>query len=190
MTTPTTTKTADQLQYEAAMDDQVASLLAQSTAALRKYERTIVDVDRQTIGDWYGMPDRMRAEGWMFYRCGQKKDASATALASIFAQHGWVPAPASTACRGFEALDAAGGGGIYICCPPDNYKRMKEIQRKARTLAGRKEIEDALTSELTNLGGVVDVLEVTPETMSGEDFLAKTGEQAEEAPRARQKRAS
>lgn len=165
-------KTADEIRQDAAMDDHLASLLAQSKAAFAGFQKSIADIDKSTIGDWYGMPPRMQADGWMFYRCGMKKDAAAAATRFLFGQHGWVDAPAGTAYRGCEGLDAAGGGGVYVCCPPEVYGRMKEVERKAMSKVGRKEIRESLTAELSAMGATIDDdgTSVTSSEISGEEF--------------------
>lgn len=176
-----TTKTAEQLRAEQEQDDMLASLLAQSNQALRNYERTIADIDRQSIGEWYGMPPRMQADGWCFYRCGVQKDPFAHATRAVFHQHSWVDAPKGVQMRGLEGIDAQLGGGIYVCCPPENYRRMKDVQDKARTKVGRKEILESLTTDLADLGVALegrdgDEPEINVTEMSAEDFAEKTKE--------------
>lgn len=183
-----TTKTPDQIQADQEQDDMLASLLAQSNQALRNYEKTIADIDRQSIGEWYGMPPRMKSDGWMFFRCGVHKDPAAHATRAIFHQSSWVDAPKGVACRGYEANDQQLGGGIYVCCPPDNYRRMKDVQDKARTKVGRKEILDSLTTELADLGVALegkdgDEPEINVTEMSPEDFAEKTKEGAKQRSR-------
>lgn len=166
------TKTNEEARAESVQDDTLADLLAQSKAALANYTKAIADIDRSAIGHWYGMPPRMQADGWMFYRCGAKNSATAQALAQTFKLHGWVDAPAGTACVGFEEWDSTRGGGLYLCCPPETYGRMKDVLRKARTKGvSKSDIEESLTKELSSLGVEIETITVSSQEMSGQDFV-------------------
>lgn len=169
-------KSADDIVKEEAQDDELASLLAQSRKALANYERALGDIDRSTIGDFYGMPPRMQADGWMFYRCGTKGAPMAEALASTFRLHGWVDAPKAVQCRGFEEWDGARGGSLILTAPPDVYKRMKEVQRKARQRAGisQTSVADSLSAEFRGLGVEIEALTVDVSEIGGDEMDARS----------------
>lgn len=169
-------KSADDIVKDEAQDDELASLLAQSQKALANYERALGDIERSTIGVFYNIPVRMQADGWIFYRCGVKGSPMAEALAATFRLHGWVDAPAGVQCRGFEEWDNARGGTRILCIPPDGYRRMKEIQRKARQRSGlsRSAIEDSLSSEFRGLGVEVEAITVDVSEIGGEEMDARS----------------
>lgn len=137
-------------------DTMVADLLAKSQRGLENYTKALGDIDRGLIGRWYGMPSRMQADGWVFYRCGLRSSAHAVAIAYMLQQHGWVQAPPGLRCVGFET-DAE--GGLYLCCPPETYGRMKNIESQARRKRSRGEIAslDGFATSLGQLGAGVEI---------------------------------
>jgi hypothetical protein len=169
-------KSQDEIIKDEAQDDELASLLAQSRQALANYEKAIGNIDRSTIGAFYGMPSRMQADGWIFYRCGTRGAPMAEALAATFRLHGWVDAPKAVQCRGFEDWDGARGGSLILTAPADVYRRMKDVQKKARQRAGITEntIADSLASEFRGIGVEVEALTVDVSELGGEEFDARS----------------
>ena len=168
-------------------DEELAALLAGSKRAFENYAKAMGEVDASLIGHWFGIGqagpkvERMRAEGWAFYRCGVVGDPHAEARAHTLIGHGWQPAPAGTRCVGFE-MD--GERGKYITCPPEVYGRMKAVERMARSKRSRADLESlsGLRAELEQMErdtkGAVEIEEFSPKLgeASGDDVARQVAE--------------
>lgn len=168
MTTETTTEI-----NPAVFDDAMVEQLAQqSEAAFKNYQRMLSDVEKQMLGQFVGVPEKLKT--WVFYRVGLRNSSIAQAMAHMMRQQGWLDAPRSVKMIGTEYFDGS-DGALIIMIPQDGYRRAKDIEQrvieKTSSRAKAKKF-DGLQEALSSTPGVdltefsVDVVDSTQQDIT------------------------
>ena len=169
---------------EEEFDKTLAEMFAQSEAAFAKYLTVLSDIERQMIGMFKNVPDRIR--DWVFFRCGHRGVPVWDSLAHMLRQQGWVDAPRGVQTIGFELFDGPDRAQI-LCAPQAVYRRMKAIEDAVAAKSSVKaaiERFDGLAGTIDGMKGVeIDDMSVSVDERSFVDAVSEGARMAEAARR-------